>query len=94
MTYAKREEIFSKDCLSIQDIQDLFGLGYDDGAKLIRTVKDSLRLRGVQLRLDINGKLHVEDYFEYFRISNMDRYLPVQRSVEIEEKKEKEGNKV
>jgi hypothetical protein len=42
MTYSRREEIFSKDYLNIQDVQELLGLGYDDAAKMIRDIQ-SLR---------------------------------------------------
>lgn len=81
MTYSRREEIFSKDYLNIQDVQELLGLGYDDAAKMIRDIKRSLKLNGVKVRLDIQGKLHVQDYFDYFGITNYERYLPAVRIV-------------
>lgn len=81
MTYSRREEIFSKDYLSIQDIQDLLGLGYDDAAKMIREIKRSLELNpkynGQGVRLNIQGKLHVQDYLDYFNIPNAERYKQV-----------------
>ena len=81
MTYSRREEIFSKDYLNIQDVQELLGLGYDDAAKMIRDIKRSLKFNGVKVRLDIQGKLHVQDYFDYFGITNYERYLPAVRIV-------------
>lgn len=78
MTWSKREEIFSKDYLSIADVQELLGMGYDDAAKLIRDIKRELKMnekykcQGV--RLDIQGKLHVQDYLDYFNIPNAERY--------------------
>lgn len=56
MTYAMREEIFSKEYLSIEDIQELLGMSYDDAARTIRNIKRRTD------RLGIRGKLHVQDY--------------------------------
>jgi tRNA A37 N6-isopentenylltransferase MiaA len=75
MTYAKREEIFSKDVLTIADLQELLGLTYQASAKLIREIKFKFDRLGVQ------GKLHVEDYLEYFKIKT-DRYA--RRNYEID----------
>lgn len=78
MTYSRREEIFSKDYISIADMQDLLGMGYDDAAKTIRDIKRSLKVspkfNGQGVRLDVQGKLHVQDYLDYFNIPNADRY--------------------
>lgn len=67
MTYAEREEIFSKEYLTIADIQSLLGLQYQDAAKTIRNIKRQTD------RLGIRGKIHVQDYFDYYQIST-DRY--------------------
>ncbi len=68
MTYAEREEIFSKDYLSIADIQSLLGLSYQDAAKTIRNIKRKTD------RLGLRGKIHVQDYLDYFALS-ADRYV-------------------
>ena len=75
MTYAKREEIFSKEYLSIVDLQELFDLEYQGAAKLMRDIKRGFEVRGQALRLDLQGKLHTQDYFEHFRITSIERYL-------------------
>lgn len=93
MTYSKREEIFSKEFLTIRDIQDLYGLGYDDAAKMIRDIKKWCECKGSTPRLTIQGKLHTQDYFDYFGITNYERYMPVSRSI-VEEKSNKEVSKV
>lgn len=69
MTYARREEIFSKDYLTISDLQELLGLTYQASAKLIREIKFKFDRLGVQ------GKIHTEDYLLYFKITNLDRYF-------------------
>lgn len=67
MTYAEREEIFSKEYLTVEDIQNLLGMGYQDAAKTIRNIKRRTD------RLGIRGKIHVQDYLDYFHILT-DRY--------------------
>ena len=74
MTYAKREEIFSKEYLSIEDLQELLGLKYQGAAELMRDIKRSLELNGQGVRLNIQGKLHVQDYLDYFNITRFERY--------------------
>lgn len=78
MTYAKREEIFSKEYLSIADLQELLGLEYQGAAKLMRDIKRELntnpKYNGQGVRLDIQGKLHTQDYLDYFGITNFERY--------------------
>lgn len=69
MTYEGREKIFSKDYLTIQDVQVLLGLPYQSTAKIIRQIKFKCD------RLGMRGKLHVEDYFEYFNITDRQRYM-------------------
>jgi hypothetical protein len=69
MTYARREEIFSKDYLTIADLRELLGLTYQASAKLIREIKFKFD------RLGIQGKIHTEDYMDFFKITNIDRYF-------------------
>lgn len=68
MTYAMREEIFSKEYLSIKDMQELLGMKYQDAAKTMRDIKRRTD------RLGIRGKIHVQDYLDYFKIPP-DRYV-------------------
>lgn len=78
MTYAVREAIFSKDYITIQEMQALLGLAYNDAAKKIRDIKKALKMdpkyNGQGVRLDIQGKLHVQDYLDYFKITDHTRY--------------------
>ena len=58
----------------------LLGMGYNDAAKMIRDIKKALSLNpkynGQGVRLDIQGKLHVQDYLDYFNITDHQRYSP------------------
>lgn len=69
MTYIEREEIFSKDYLTIKDIEKLLGLEYNEAAKQIRDIKRGLELKGQTLRLKTQGRLHVQDYLDYYGLS-------------------------
>lgn len=69
MLYSEREQIFSKDYLTIKDLQQLLGLTYQVAAKKMREIKFKFD------RLGIQGKIHTEDYFEYFKISDKQRYM-------------------
>lgn len=70
MTYSRREEIFSKDYISIEDMQALLGMSYQDAAKQIREIKRGLELQGKKVRLSVKGKVHVQDYLDYFNLSS------------------------
>lgn len=67
-TYEEREKIFSKDYLTIEDVEALLGLQYQDAARVIRNIKRKTD------RLRIRGKIHVQDYLDYYNLS-ADRYV-------------------
>lgn len=67
MTYSEREQIFSKDYLTIADMQELLGLSYGDAARVIREIKRKSD------RLGIKGKVHVQDYLDCYALP-VDRY--------------------
>lgn len=69
MLYIEREKIFSKDYLTIEDLQSLLGMPYQTAARVMRQIKFKCD------RLQIQGRIHVEDYFEYFNITDRQRYL-------------------
>ena len=68
MTFERRNEIFSKEALSIDDVKELMGVSYDTAQKLIQAI------RRHSDRLNIQGKVHVQDYIEYFHLP-MERYF-------------------
>lgn len=69
MTYARREEIFSKETMSITEFGELMNLSYQMAARTIRDIKR------VSNRPQIQGKLLVEDYFDYYGITDKQRYV-------------------
>jgi len=69
MTYETRERIFAKEVLTISDISVLCGLSYQAAAALIRNIRRRCD------RLGLEGKLHVQDYLDYFKLDgSSERY--------------------
>ena len=68
LTPELRKEIFSKDYLGIRDMQMLLGCSYWDAAKVIRKIKRTTD------RLTVRGKVHVQDYLDFFKLPP-DRYI-------------------
>jgi hypothetical protein len=69
MTYARREEIFSKDYITTQELQEILGYKHLSQA----SIKMGDIKRAVGDRLGIKGRVHTEDYLEFFGIKT-DRY--------------------
>jgi hypothetical protein len=74
MTYAEREKIFSKEVLTIEDFMLLYDLGYDKSSELMRDMRRSIKLKN-GLRVDIQGRLHTQDYLDYLKIPSFERYI-------------------
>lgn len=72
MDYKKREEIFSKEALHISDVAALIGCSYDKAAVLIREWKRKIQFSGKELRLNLDGKIHILDYFDVMGINGED----------------------
>lgn len=68
-TYTQREQIFAKEYLDVNDFMLLFGISLPSAYKLIREVKRNSD------RLKIQGRVHIQDYFEYFDIPDTSRYV-------------------
>ncbi len=73
MTIEQRNSIFAKECLTISDVMLLLNLSYDAAARIIREIKRK------NDRLHIRGRVHIQDYLDYFGLTSR-RY-----AVEVEE---------
>lgn len=72
MTYERREEIFSKEAISLEDMMELLGVCKTTACIKIKDIK-----RKVGDRLGITGKLHVQDYIDWLELekdAHLDRY--------------------
>ena len=69
MTYARREEIFSKETMSIEEFGEVMNLSYQMAARLIRDIKRK------SSRPQIQGILLIEDFFDYYNITDKQRFV-------------------
>ena len=83
MTVAERQEIFAKEYLSNEDLQKLFNLHPSEASRYMNAIKKKLTIgKSKELRLDIRGKLHVQDYLDYLGVTS-DRYAPCAQLDEV-----------
>ena len=70
MTYQDREEIFSKEALSIGDVARIYDCSCGKASEMIRQWKSRLTIgMGKTLHLDFDGKIHILGYFEIMGIN-------------------------
>lgn len=74
MDYKRREEIFSKEALSIKDVAELFGCSEGKACVLIKGWKRKLIYQDKTLRLDVSGKIHVLDYMDVMGVEQVDNH--------------------
>ena len=71
MTYAEREKIFSKDAIRTSEIAELYDISLSEASQLVMQIK-----RTVGDRTGIKGRLHVQDYLDFFKLNGNDkRYM-------------------
>lgn len=68
MTYQRREEIFSKETITIEELAEVADISKASAYNLYH------RIIGKSDRLGIKGKIHIADYFNYFNIPFDERY--------------------
>lgn len=60
MTYQRREQIFSKESIHYTELAELFGIAESTACSKMEEIK-----RVVGDRLNINGRLHIQDYLDW-----------------------------
>lgn len=69
MTKAEREAIMSRDVMTGADIQKLQGCNASQASRIITDIKYAIEKRGDKPRIDQRGKLHTQDYCEFYKIT-------------------------
>lgn len=64
MTAEQREQIVSKDYLTIADLMELLGMSYSRASEQMRAIKNKSD------RLKISGKCHIQDYLDFFNLDS------------------------
>ncbi len=62
MTPQERDEILSKDYLVAEDLMQLLGVDLSKAYTIIRDIRRQTD------RLGIQGKVHIQDYIDYFKL--------------------------
>ncbi len=68
MTYTEREAIMSRDVMTGADIQKLQGCNASQASRILTDIKYVIEKRGGKPRIDQRGKLHTQDYCDYYNI--------------------------
>ena len=71
MTYEQRERIFSKDYISLGEFMEITGLCRTTASQTMK------RIRRQYNRLGVEGKIHVQDYFDFYGLNPADYRVPV-----------------
>ena len=69
MDFKRREEITSKDVMTIDEICELMCCTKSQASTIITEIKNKLAKEGVEPRLNIRGKIHTQDYLDFFRLT-------------------------
>lgn len=80
LTYADRERIFAKELITTAEISELWGMSLSDASILLQEIKSKFEAKlNKPLRCERRGKLHVQDYLEYFDLPRNNRYIERQK---------------
>lgn len=71
MTYEDRERIFSKEIITYLELAELLQVDPSTASTILNSIKKKSD------RLHIRGKIHVQDYLDYFGIKSLERYKKV-----------------
>ena len=72
MTYERREEIFSKEVITLTEMEELLCLSKSAASLKMKEIK-----RKVGDRLGIIGRIHIQDYIDWLELekdAHLDRY--------------------
>lgn len=82
MTYERREEIFSKDVITLDEMAELLAVSKSAACVKIKEMKFK-----VGDRLGLSGRIHVQDYLDFCKITSVERYN-TESEQKIEKRKE------
>ena len=69
MTLAQRREMFAKDYLDLTDLSMMLGTCYTRASEIVTEIKFNTRDR-----LHTRGRVHVQDYFDYYHLDPKNYY--------------------
>lgn len=69
MDFKRRDEIISKDVMTIDEICELMCCTKSQASTIINEIKNNLAKKGVEPRLNTRGKIHTQDYLDFYRLT-------------------------
>lgn len=80
MTYEEREQIFSKEVITIQEFAKLFSCSLSEASVKMNDIK-----RRVGDRCGIKGKIHVQDYIDCYKLNDLERYKKPEEEQQVKQ---------
>lgn len=74
MTFKRREEIISKEVIRTSELAELMDCDKSTASDLITEIKEWFKEYGNGPRVTTKGKIHIQDYLDYYNISRRDFY--------------------
>lgn len=71
MTFEQRERIFSKDYISLSEFMEITGYCRSTASGKMKAIRRKYN------RLNTLGRIHTQDYFDYFNLNPNDYRAPV-----------------
>lgn len=71
MTYEQRERIFSKDYISLSEFMEITGYCKTQASQKMTEIRRRYN------RLNVEGRIHVQDYFDFYGLNPTDYRLSV-----------------
>ena len=68
MTFTRREQIMSKDIISTSEIAELLGTSPSEASRVRGNIIAAIELAGRKPRITARGKLHTQDFCDYYQI--------------------------
>lgn len=69
MTYKEREQILSKDVMTLTEFALLMDMDKSEASRTMVDIKAHFESTGKKPRIKTRGKLHVQDYLDYYRLN-------------------------
>ena len=82
MTWEQRENIFAREVITIEDIQELYKLTHTAAGQFLRNIKRKLRIDGNELVFDAPGRLHRNDYLKWIGADTTAQYGRAEKAKE------------
>lgn len=92
MTYARREEILSKEVITTSEFAELMNMCYANASTAVAGIKRCIENAGRTPRITTSGRLHVQDYLDVYGLSGDRYFIPKIKEVANDGEQQGAGN--